>query len=141
MATKNRSSKNMIYSSNTESDLNNEFEFDQKPNDNSKRKNRGFELNTPISSYQDKRSVTNSPNKKKQSEAVMQTKVRIWQTYRYKNKALILEHNRLILDDFVEPSSGPFNMCASTPERKDYKRTKNQVVFYLKELSLNSDKK
>ena len=51
MATKNRSSKNMIYSSNTESDLNNEFEFDQKPNDNSKRKNRGFELNTPISSY------------------------------------------------------------------------------------------
>lgn len=53
IGTNNQSKKNMVYSSNTESDLDdNDLQFDQKvANDSARRKNKGNELNTPISSY------------------------------------------------------------------------------------------
>jgi hypothetical protein len=53
IGTNTQSKKNLVYSSNTESNLDdNDLQFDQiVANDSARRQNKGNELNTPISSY------------------------------------------------------------------------------------------
>jgi hypothetical protein len=80
IGTNTQSKKNLVYSSNTESNLDdNDLQFDQiVANDSARRQNKGNELNTPISSYQDKRSATSSPGRRKKNDIVLQSKVRVW---------------------------------------------------------------